>query len=50
MTKASRKDIFKIYFIPIIKSVRALFFGGKNITEFLDRFEDLYADYDITIN
>jgi hypothetical protein len=44
-TKASRIGVFKIYFIFIVGSVGAPFFGGKNITEFLDRFEDLCVNY-----
>jgi hypothetical protein len=36
--------------IPIAGSVGAPFFRGKNITEFLDRFKDLYVDYKITTN
>jgi hypothetical protein len=33
--------------MPIIGSVGAPFFGGKNITEFLNRFEDLYVNYGV---
>jgi hypothetical protein len=34
--------------MPIAGSVEALFFGGKNIIKFLDRFKDLCVDYRIT--
>jgi hypothetical protein len=44
-TEASRIGIFRIYSIFIVGSVRAPFFGGKNIIEFLNRFEDLCVDY-----
>ena len=44
-TEASRIGVFRIQPMPIVGSVRAPFFGGKNITEFLNRFEDLYVNY-----
>jgi hypothetical protein len=47
-TEASGIGIFRIYPMPIIGSVGAPFFGGKNITEFLNRFEDLCVDYRVT--
>ena len=47
-TKASRIGAFGMYPMPIAGSVGAPFFGGKNITEFLDRFEDLCVDYGVT--
>ena len=47
-TEASRISIFRIYPISIIGSVRAPFFGEKNITEFLNRFEDLCVNYRVT--
>ena len=47
-TEASRIGVFGIYPISIVGSVRAPFFGGKNITEFLNRFEDLCVDYGVT--
>ena len=47
-TKASRIGAFRIYLISMIGSVRAPFFRGKNITEFLDRFKDLCVDYRVT--
>jgi hypothetical protein len=47
-TEASRIGVFRMYLISIIGSVGAPFFGGKNITEFLNRFEDLYVDYGVT--
>ena len=47
-TEASRIGAFGIYPIPMAGSVRAPFFRGKNITEFLDRFENLYVDYGVT--
>jgi hypothetical protein len=34
--------------MPMAGSVGAPFFGGKNVTEFLDRFEDLCVDYGVT--
>jgi hypothetical protein len=37
-----------VYPIPIIESVGAPFFKGKNVTKFLKRFEDLYLDYKIS--
>ena len=47
-TEASRIGVFRIQPMPIVGSVRAPFFGGQNITEFLIRFEDLCVDYRIT--
>ena len=33
--------------MPMVGSVEAPFFRGKNVTEFLDRFEDLCVDYKV---
>ena len=46
-TEASGIGVFGMYSMPIVGSVRAPFFGGKNITEFLNRFEDLCVDYGV---
>lgn len=37
-----------MHFMPMAGSVGAPFFGGKNVTEFLARFEDLCLGYGLT--
>jgi hypothetical protein len=37
-----------VYPIPIIGSIGAPFFRGKNITKFLERFEDFCLDYKVS--
>ena len=46
-TEASGIGVFGMHPMPMVGSVGAPFFGGKNVTEFLDRFEDLCVDYGV---
>jgi hypothetical protein len=49
-TDLSRMGTSGMYPMPMAGSVGAPFFGGKNVTEFLARFEDLCLDYELTLS
>ena len=47
-TEVSRTGMLGMRPMPMAGSVGAPFFGGKYVTEFLARFEDLWLDYGVT--
>jgi hypothetical protein len=47
-TETSGINILRMYSMPMVGSVGAPFFGGKNIIKFLERFEDLCLDYEVS--